>query len=230
MRWSRYFQLKEIFDQFDVKPLLGVIPDNQDPRLKRYPPCEFDFWEHIRQQQAAGWDIAVHGYQHRLDSPHSGILGISNRSEFAALPYAVQYEKLSRALEIFAKHGIRSETFIAPAHSFDATTIQALKAVGTHIVSDGFALYPSWKDGVLTVPQLFAYPRKMPFGVYTFCIHPNTMTGKQLARIKAFLGERYRDVIPFGDCAQFAVPAWVQQPAQIILRRLVLLRKSWKAR
>src|SRR5260370_42375028 len=47
-----------------LKPILAVVPDNQDPMLKVDAPVA-DFWDRVRQWQARGWTIALHGYQHR---------------------------------------------------------------------------------------------------------------------------------------------------------------------
>ena len=37
MNWEMMDQTERLFDRFDVKPVLGVIPNNQDPELLLYP-------------------------------------------------------------------------------------------------------------------------------------------------------------------------------------------------
>lgn len=229
MHWVRYFQLLELFGSHDLKPLLGVIPDNQDPELRRHAHCEFDFWEHIRDRQATGWDIAVHGYQHLLGAEAPESSGPNKRTEFAGLPYSVQYDKLKQAVSIFRKQGLRADTFMAPAHSFDRTTLEALKDVGIYTITDGYALYPTWRHGILFVPQQFANPRRMPFGVYTFCLHPNSMTDTQFAMIAAFLQRNRHEVIAFSEAEKYVMPAWPQLPGEVLLRLARVLLKHGRA-
>lgn len=230
MRWSRYQQVKELFDRYSVRPLLGVIPDNRDPDLLTYSSCEFGFWDHIRERQAAGWDIAMHGYQHLLTTCASGILGVHQRSEFAGLEYEVQLEKLRRAAFILGEHGVTVDAFMAPAHSFDQATLEALKAVNISRVSDGYTLYPVWRSGILMVPQQLANPRPMPWGVFTFCLHLNTMTDQQFARLAAFLARHRAEVIRFRDCKPFARSSWSQKPTELVLRVVCGSVRRWRER
>lgn len=51
MNWTNFFLLKEIFSSYGVKPIIGVIPYNEDVELLNYPKCEFNFWEEIRNLQ-----------------------------------------------------------------------------------------------------------------------------------------------------------------------------------
>ena len=80
MDWNRFYRVKAIFDKYKVKPLIGVVPDNQDDGLK----CgEFheDFWEYVVSLEKSGWTIAQHGYRHIYETDKSGILGIKKASE-----------------------------------------------------------------------------------------------------------------------------------------------------
>jgi predicted deacetylase len=181
-----------------VQPLLGVIPNNQDPDLLQFPHRD-DFWEHIRGQMMRGWDVACHGYRHILDSPSGGILNINSRGEFAGHPEEIQRERLAKGLAILRGHGIQTDIFMAPAHSYDEVTLSAMRKVGLTRITDGYSLYPYEQQGILHVPQLFAQPRSMPFGVYTFSLHPNHLTCDQLARIKHFLEHNKQKVVGFGS-------------------------------
>ena len=62
MNWDNYFLLKDIFESYNVKPIIGVIPNNRDPELLEYPKGDINFWEEIRDLQKKGWAIALHGY------------------------------------------------------------------------------------------------------------------------------------------------------------------------
>ena len=116
MDWNRFYRVKAIFDKYKVKPLIGVVPDNQDDGLK----CgEFheDFWEYVVSLEKSGWTIAQHGYRHIYETKNSGLLGIKKASEFAGLPYEVQYEKLRCGREILQKHGWASPLVIGASAS-----------------------------------------------------------------------------------------------------------------
>ena len=34
MDWQRFFRFKALLDQYQVKPLIGVVPDNRDENLR----------------------------------------------------------------------------------------------------------------------------------------------------------------------------------------------------
>ena len=198
MHWENYYRVQRLFLEFNVKPLIGVIPDNQDPQLLRFPAVSGqEFWQEIRRVQEAGWDIAQHGYQHVYVNRCAGLLGTSKASEFAQLPYGVQADKIRRGRDILMDRGIPTDTFMAPSHSFDATTLAALRDGGFRYVTDGYALYPYEEAGLTFVPQLVATPRAMPLGVHTFCLHVNGFREINHRRLRAFVQRHHRQVISF---------------------------------
>jgi hypothetical protein len=119
-------------------------------------------------------------------------LRLNRQSEFAGLNYDEQYEKLRLGLAIFSREGVRADAWIAPAHSFDWVTVSALSALGIRIISDGFAFSP-YRDaqGSTWIPQQFATMRRMPFGVWTFCYHPNCLSPEGFKQFRRSL-ERLR--------------------------------------
>ncbi len=170
--WNVWQKLEDIMIEEDVRPILSVIPDNQDPTFHEAEPDE-RFWDRVRGWQARGWTIGLHGYQHRYINKECGIIGLNNYSEFAGLPLNEQRTKLQKALEIFKRERVRADIWVAPAHSFDANTIEALLSLGVNTISDGLALYPHRdSQGVFWVPQQLWRFRTAPFGVWTVCIHP----------------------------------------------------------
>lgn len=203
MAWDRYVRLRTIFTRFNVKPLIAVIPQNEDPNFLQYPTIPGDFWEEVRERQRDGWHIAQHGYRHLYDSTSAGILGVSRRSEFAGHSYEEQLHRLAAGKEIFSREGIEIQTFVAPSHSFDHATLRALKELGIGAVSDGFTFYPYRYEGLLFVPQLTEMPRPCPFGVHTFCLHSNTMPESLFHRIEVFLQQHHEEVIPFEQAARY---------------------------
>lgn len=200
---------RELFDlfvakirQYRLKPILAVIPANHSEEFSAYP-YRADFWEIIRTLYHEGWEIAIHGYNHVYCTSDSGLLGINKRSEFAGLPYAVQKDKIRNAVRIFEEKGIHPQTFIAPSHSYDRTTLRILKEEHIPVVSDGYFLYPCSKDGLSYVPQLFANCRKMPFGVYTFCYHLNTVDRANFDRLMSFIDGHHLDIIGIEESLAF---------------------------
>jgi hypothetical protein len=101
-------------------------------------------------------------------------VGLKERSEFAALPAGVQLAKLEAGRAIFEQHDVTPEIWVAPGHSFDRNTESLLPRVGIRSISDGLFFYPRMgQENVLWVPQQAWRFRKMPFGVWTICLHHN---------------------------------------------------------
>jgi predicted deacetylase len=172
LNWEVWQKLETIMIEEDVRPILSVIPDNQDQTLDEGEPNKH-FWERVRGWQARGWTIGLHGYQHRYVTKEAGIIGLNNYSEFAGVPLDEQRTKLQKGLEIFEREGVHADVWVAPAHSFDANTVEALVSLGVQTISDGMSLYPHRdSQGVFWVPQQLWRFRKAPFGVWTVCIHP----------------------------------------------------------
>jgi predicted deacetylase len=182
MNWEMWSKIERVLLDHKIKPLLAVIPDNQDEKLRFAPPHSC-FWEEVRKWQGRGWTIGLHGYQHRFVTQQAGIVGIQRRSEFAGVPPSEQDEKLLRAVEIFRSNGVQPEVWIAPAHSFDWNTVVALQKLGITTISDGLAIAPHTDfRGLFWVPQQLWRFRWRPFGVWTVCYHHNGWTGSQFAQ------------------------------------------------
>lgn len=183
MNWSIWGRIESILIKHNVKPILAVVPDNRDPMLMVDPACE-NFWERVRAWQAAGWTIALHGYQHRYETRHSGLLGVNGFSEFAGLSYAEQRAKLVQAVAVFTTQGVRVDGWVAPAHAFDATTVKVMLELGIHVISDGFYSRPIKRLGALWIPQQMWRFRDMPFGVWTVCYHHNHLSESAIGQFE----------------------------------------------
>lgn len=226
MNWERYVQLKEIFSRHGVRPLIAVVPQNEDPEFLRYPPVPVDFWSEIRARQKDGWHVALHGYRHRYDSESPGLLGVSKRSEFAGHSYQEQLDRLRKGKQIFEREQLHVETFVAPSHSYDSNTLLALREVGIRNVSDGFTLYPYYEEGLLFVPQLVETPRAFPFGLHTFCLHSNTMSDKLTERVDAFLSRNRESVVAFEEAKKFVTENSFNRFAGMIARGALRLKRG----
>ncbi|MDE3066482.1 MAG: DUF2334 domain-containing protein [Verrucomicrobiota bacterium] len=207
MNWKMWSEIEATLTEYQVKPLLAVVPDNQDPVLQVDSPAE-DFWERARRWQARGWTIALHGFEHQYIAERPGIVTPRKKTEFAGVPAPEQEEKLRRGMEILERQGLKPSVWIAPNNSFDATTVALLPRFGIHVICDGWFRFPfvwpltpslSPSDGkkakergwMFWVPQqLFGF-RPAPRGVWTVCYHHNHWTAADLARFRADVS-RYR--------------------------------------
>lgn len=187
MNWCVWREVEEVLSDSGVRPILAVIPDNQDEKLKVSQPNS-RFWDEVRRWQSSGWTIGLHGYQHRYVTHDSGLMGINAYSEFSGLSYDEQRSKLSQALDVLEREGIAPAVWIAPAHSFDVVTLNALCGLGIRHISDGFFLYPCFDSlGMMWVPQQLWRFRKMPFGLWTVCLHVNQWGKAEVARFRSDL-------------------------------------------
>ena len=177
MNWDVWRDIERLMVIRHVIPILSVVPDNRDPKLMVDPPSH-DFWPRVREWQARGWGIGVHGHQHVYVNKSAGIMGITSQSEFAGLAREKQAEKLRAGLAIFEREGVRPDCWVAPSHSFDLTTVALLGQMGVRVISDGHWRWPHTDpSGVMWVPQqLWRLMRPRGPGVWTVCYHHNAWT------------------------------------------------------
>jgi hypothetical protein len=197
MPWKVWDEVESFLMEAEVKPILAVVPDNQDPKLEADGARE-DFWERVRRWQGMGWTIGLHGYQHLYVNRNPGMLGLNPDSEFSGLPFAEQDAKIRAGLGIFESHSIKADTWIAPSHSFDATTLEVLRRYGITSVSDGYYMRPGVdRDGMFWMPQQIWKFRPMPPGIWTVCYHHAEWNGGDVEAFK-------RDVLRFrGSISDF---------------------------
>jgi len=219
MNWPVWHQLERILIDANIKPIFAVIPDNRDADF-HYEAPRADFWDRVRAWQARGWTIGLHGYQHIYHTSSSGALGIHSGSEFAGLPFDEQAEKIERGLEIFRREAIQPKVWIAPGHSFDHLTLEALSGAGLRCISDGFAFLPYEDDaGLFWIPQQMWRFRRMPFGLWTICMHPNGWSPASLRRFAANVS-KYRDQIVSFDTVADRYRGRKRTSADHVLERL----------
>lgn len=198
MNWRKFERLKNLFFQYEIKPILSIIPQNRDEILNIDPPNP-NFWQEIRELVKKGWKVAMHGFEHKYINQNGGILKINFKSEFAGLSYEDQLEKIKKGKEILKSQNIETDIFVAPGHSFDKNTLKALKEVGFKVISDGIALYPFEKYGILWIPQIAWRPKKFRIGLITFCLHPNFMEESDFEKLEKFLKENKKNIGKFDD-------------------------------
>ncbi len=187
-KWSL---IESLFDKHSIKPIVAVTPDNKDPDIK-YDNEDSGFWNKVNDWSKKGWSIAMHGYQHLYHdvAKDNLIIPFYNRSEFAGLNLEDQKSKISKSLNIFKSNGILPTVWVAPSHSFDNNTLQALyELTEIRIVSDGIALFPYYKNNFHFIPQQIWNLKNKKFGVWTVCLHPDTMTDDEFSQLSKKLEE-----------------------------------------
>lgn len=186
---EKWYSIEAILNETNIKPIVAVIPNNKDHTLKRNSPNKF-FWEMIKKWESNGWTIAMHGYEHLYHhvDRQKLILPFYDRSEFAGLGLAIQRKKIRKSLAIFKKHGVEPTIWVAPGHSFDKLTLQALFLEAPfRVVSDGIALRPYRYEGFDFVPQQLWNVVEKSYGTWTVCLHPDTMTREQIEELSLSL-------------------------------------------
>lgn len=198
-KWQR---MEDILDAAGIRPMVGIIPHNEDPKqfIDKADNC---FWNKALRWKNKGWAIALHGYNHCYIS-EQGMKGLNPlwpRSEFAGVPLEVQCEKINAGIAIMREHKLEPNYFFAPSHTFDKNTLIALKQNSNiRIISDTIATIPYKKDDFIFVPQLGGSCTKMRIpGIWTFCLHPSSMTDETFEKEKQFLQAHKSEFISFND-------------------------------
>jgi hypothetical protein len=183
-KWDR---IEKICDKFLIRPIIAVVPNNKDKKLIKNT-IDINFWNKVRIWQNKGWHIALHGHDHIYISNSSGLVPFNNKSEFAGVNLKIQLEKIQKGISIFEKEGVKIKIWVAPSHTFDQNTLKALKlGSDIDIISDGISLSPFKRFGFKWLPQTIWHFRKMPFGLWTACSHPNEMTENDIDDLERFI-------------------------------------------
>lgn len=182
MNWEMFEKARRLVEDAGAKPLIGVIPDCRDPELQIDAPRS-DFWEYVRKLQADGWTVAMHGCHHVYDSNRRGMVNNGFQSEFAGHPYAVQFEKIKHGREVLLSHGIDTNIFFAPSHSYDENTLKALAANGFRYMSDSCGRKPYLREGICCIPcRSGGCPALKGDGYYTAVFHAHEWVRPDKAR------------------------------------------------
>jgi len=196
MEWKYMDKCELLFDKFNIKPLLGVIPENKDPELLSYPK-NIDFWNRVESWKRKGWEISMHGYAHLYEqqTKKKDIFNYGGASEFYGLDYENQLNKIKLGLEKFRKKNIFIRSFFAPNHTYDLNTLKALRDSGIEIVIDGYGLFPYHKFDLLFIPQLFYREILLPFGIQSTQIHVNYWDDKYFLNFENFINKNYNKIV-----------------------------------
>ena len=194
---EKWKKMELLLDKYNIKPIFGIIPENQDESLiSKYTRDEL-FWDKVKDWMNKGWIPAMHGYEHKYVTKCGGINPVNPRSEFAGLSLEEQSEKIRRGYQILQGKGITPEIFFAPSHTFDMNTLEALKKeTNIRIISDTIS-NDVYKNGdFIFIPQQSGKVRTLFLKVVTFCYHPNTMNEKLFEELETFLKKNKNKFVP----------------------------------
>lgn len=200
MDFEKFYRVKKMLDTYQIKPLIGVVPYNQDSNLKKNPELD-DFPAFLRLLQGEGYVVALHGCYHVYTTSKKGIFPLNDFSEYAGVSYEKQNEMISKGKARLQEWGIDTDIFMAPGHTFDKNTLKALDTNGFKKITDGFGNKPYVRDGLIFYP--IAAKRSECFsdkdGYTTLVLHANMMEEKDFKKLEQQLQARKDNFISYDE-------------------------------
>ena len=227
MNWQMWSRVKKLFNQYNVKPIVGVIPKNEDKELKTYPLCPFNFWSEIKNLKKQGWEIAMHGYEHLYSKQRNknDYMGHGGNTEFVDLPFETQLKKLNLGLEIFKKQNLDVKVFFAPNHTFDQNTIKACKTLGFKSIVDGYGFTPYYENEIIFIPQLFYKLFSLPFGIQTMQFHLNYFSEKDYLNLEKFVIKNKKKIISYDQVCAMERNVISDKILRMLIKKILQLKR-----
>jgi len=200
MNWGLFKKCEILFNELNIKPLLGVIPNNQDPELMKYEKSE-NFWNEVRNWKKKGWEISMHGYNHLYGTKTNkkDYFGYGGGSEFYGLPLSDQKLKIKKGIKKFKSEGLEIRSFFAPNHTYDVNTFKALSDCNINNIIDGYGLFPYNDKNLNFIPQLFYKEIMLPFGIQSTQVHLNYWNESNYRNFDKFLRKNQKKIISFDE-------------------------------
>ena len=203
MDYSKFNKLKQILDTYQIKPLIGVVPFNEDSNLRRSENNP-DFADMIRNLEKEGYVIALHGYHHVYTTKKGGLFPLNHFSEYAGVPYERQLQMIQEGKKAILDMSISTSIFMAPAHSYDTNTLKALKKCGFTAITDGFGKRPYRRKGLTFYP--IAMKRQDCFkdkaGYTTLVIHANSIEEDEFKQYQKMIMDNKSHFISYQEYLQ----------------------------
>ena len=220
MNWKIMDMCEILFDKYNIKPLLGIIPLNKDPELLKLSK-NTQFWNRVESWERKGWEITMHGCNHLYTqkSFKKDIFNYGGQSEFYGLDYLTQLNKIKIGLEEFKKRKINIRSFFAPNHIYDENTLKALKDSGINIIIDGYGLFPFYKNEILFIPQLFYKEIFLPFGIQSTQLHINEWNENNFENFSLFISKYYKKIVDLNYVIEIANPNKIQNCLNYIVEK-----------
>ena len=227
MNWHLMDEFEELFDKHNIKPVMGVIPNNKDEDLKSFPKRE-NFWKIVKDWQSKGWEISMHGYNHLYlrDTNKKDYFNYGGKSEFYGESLAIQSQKIRLGLEIFHKNEIKIRSFFAPNHTYDYNTFIALKNSGIFEVIDGYGLKPYMENKIKFTPQLFHKLFFLPFGLQNTQIHLNKLNKKDFQNFKAFVEKKYKNIVTYDEALSLLSDKIIDKTLNKFINFILILKRK----
>jgi predicted deacetylase len=229
MNWQYMDKCELLFDKYNLKPLLGVIPENKDPEFLKYPKNS-DFWNRVKSWKKKGWEISMHGHTHlyQQETKKNDIFNYGGKSEFYGLDYKNQLSKIKLGLEKFKEKNISIKSFFAPNHTYDLNTLKALKECNIKIIIDGYGLFPYYKFDLLFIPQLFYKEILLPFGIQSTSMHINYWDNKYLQNFENFINKNYNKIIDIDYILNLSEPNFFKNSINYSVEKALKVIRSFR--
>ena len=201
MDWQLMEKLEALFDNYSIKPVLGVIPNNKDEEFLSFPRNN-NFWDQVRKWQDKGWEIVQHGYTHIYDKlcrEKNDYFNYGGGSEFFGHSLDVQESRIKKGLEKFKQEKINIRSFFAPNQTYDENTFIALKKCGIKEVIDGYGLMPYTEKNIKFIPQLFEKVVLLPFGIQSTKLHLHSWSDEDYENFKKFIKKNSHKVVSYDE-------------------------------
>ena len=227
MNWDIMKKLELLFEKYSIKPVLGVVPNNQDNEFLEFPKKN-DFWEQVRTWRNKGWEIAMHGYTHVYDKickKSEDYFNYGGGSEFTGHPLEIQTSRIKKGLKKFEDEKIKIRTFFAPNQTYDENTFIALKNCGIQEVIDGYGLMPYTQNNMKFIPQLFNKVILLPFGIQSTKLHLNLWKQEDLEEFEKFIAKNSKKIITYDQALQKVNNSLFYKSINILSKKVLKLKR-----
>jgi len=227
MNWNLMSKLESLFDNYSIKPVLGVIPNNRDEDFLSFPRND-NFWDQVRKWQDKGWEIVQHGDTHiydRLCSKKSDYFEYGGGSEFFGHPLDVQEKRIKNGLEKFKREKINIRSFFAPNQTYDENTFVALKNCGINEVIDGYGLMPYTEKNVKFIPQLFEKVVLLPFGIQSTKLHLHIWDENDYKKFENFIKINSKKIITYDQALNKINNSFLYKIIRYFISKILKLKR-----
>lgn len=227
MNWNLMSKLESLFDNYSIKPVLGVIPNNRDEDFLSFPRND-NFWDQVRKWQVKGWEIVQHGDTHiydRLCSKKSDYFEYGGGSEFFGHPLNVQEKRIKNGLEKFKREKINIRSFFAPNQTYDENTFIALKNCGISEVIDGYGLMPYTEKNIKFIPQLFEKVVLLPFGIQSTKLHLHIWDENDYKKFENFIKINSKKIITYDQALNKINNSFLYKIIRYFMSKILKLKR-----
>lgn len=231
MDWEAFSRFADLLDKYEIKPLIGVIPDNKDPMLdagdKRNKafddPAGYAAW--LKRLSDKGWIISMHGVHHVYTTQKGGLFPMNDFSEFAGVELKDQYRLIRHGLICLRKLGIKTDIFMAPGHSFDKNTLRVLRRFGFTRITDGYGNFPYERLSFIFLPISFLRKAELKGkdGITTFVVHPAEMSDKEFEEYEDLFENRREQFKDYSEMLN--IPAFTRKRGTDLLEYMMVSAK-----